>query len=148
MRAALEPAVMSTATTASLVVHLVFAGLWTGSVLFVAMGVLPLAGRDGVGPAAVAGITTRLTTISRLSAVILLLTGGHLAGTWYTAESLTGSTAGQAVLAMVALWLALAVLVEVGASRINSETGQRIMAVAGVVAVLLLVDAGLLAAGL
>ncbi|MFB6152796.1 MAG: transporter [Halodesulfurarchaeum sp.] len=139
---------MSTATTVSLVIHLVFAGLWTGSVLFVAMGVLPLAGRDGVGPAAVAGITTRLTTVSRLSAVILLLTGGHLAGAQYTVADLTGSTAGYAVLAMVGLWLVLAVLVEVAASRINSETGHRLMTAAAVVAALLLLDAGLLTAGL
>lgn len=124
-----------------------FAGLWTGSVLFVAMGVIPIAGRDGVGPAAVAAITTRLTTVSRVSATILLLTGGHLASVKYTVGSLTGTLTGNAVLLMVVLWVALAGLVEFGASRVDESTGRQAFYGAGVVAVLVLLDAGYLLTG-
>lgn len=119
--------------------HLLFAGLWTGSVLFVALAGVPA---DGVDP---------LRYISRASALVLLLTGGHLAGTRYTAESLTGTTAGWAVLAMLVLWLALAGLTEVAASKHEDggpEASATLFRVAGVVAALLLIDGGLLAAGL
>lgn len=148
MGAAPIPPGMVTATDVSMLLHLVFAGFWTGGVLFVATGIIPIGGRDGVGPAALAAITTRLTTVSRVSAVIMLVTGGHIAAERYTAESLTGTTAGHAVLAMVVLWLALAALVEIGASRVNDETGTQAFYAAGVVAVLLLLDAGLLLTGI
>jgi hypothetical protein len=119
--------------------HLLFAGLWTGSVLFVALVGLP---DGGVDP---------LRYVSRASALVLLLTGGHLAGTRYTAESLTGTTAGWAVLAMVLLWLVLAGLTEVAASKHEDggpAAARPLFRAAGVVAVLVLIDAGLLAGGL
>lgn len=101
--------------------HLVFAALWAGSVFYVAFVVLPLA-RDGefntTKPLEV--ISGKLTMISRVSALLLLLTGGHLAGTRYTSETLVGSTNGQLVILMVVLWLVLAALVEVGAKRLES----------------------------
>lgn len=135
---------MVTATDITMMLHLVFAGLWTGSVLFVAMGVIPIGGRDGLGPAGLAAITTRLTTVSRVSAAVMFLTGGHMAADLYTVDSLTGSTRGHAVLGMLVLWFVLAALVEIGASRVNEESGEQVFYAAGVVAVLLLVDAGLL----
>ena len=134
--------------------HLVFAALWAGSVFYVAFVVLPLA-RDGAfnttKPLEV--ISSRLTTISRVSALVLLLTGGHLAGTRYTADGLVGTTNGQLVLVMVALWLALAGLVEIGAKRFETGlNGKKLREPAAnalplyragaVVAVLLLVVAG------
>lgn len=102
-------------------VHLVFAAIWAGSVFYVAFVVLPLA-RDGAFNTTkpLETITGKLTTISRVSALVLLLTGGHLAGTGYTAESLFGSTRGHLVLAMVALWAILAALVEIGAKRLEA----------------------------
>jgi hypothetical protein len=138
--------------------HLVFAGLWTGSVLFTAYAVIPTAaaGEINVGP--LDTIVGKLKTVSRASALFLLLSGGHLAGTRYTAESLFGSTRGYLVLTMVALWFVLAALVEVGASKMDDGLGekkvrtpardaQRIFTAAAVVALLLLVDAGLLLGG-
>lgn len=103
-------------------VHLLFAAIWAGSVFYVAFVVLPLA-RDGAfnTTAPLERISGTLTTISRVSALVLLLSGGHLAGTRYTADSLVGTTNGQLVIVMVALWLAFAGLVEVGAKRF--ETG-------------------------
>lgn len=137
---------MSIVTTGSLVVHLLFGALWTGSVWFVVVGILPLAGRDGVGPAAVAGITTRLTTVSRVSAVVVLVTGLHLATTAYTLGDLIGTLAGNAVVVMAVLWVVLTGLVEVGASRVDEHRGPQLLYAAGGVAVVVLLDAGVLLA--
>lgn len=108
------------------IVHQIFAAVWAGAVVYVTWAILPLA-RDGEFNAApLEALSGRLTTLSRTSAVVLLLTGGHLAGSIYTFDgeggpSLFASTRGQLVIAMVLLWLALAALVEVGAKRF--ETG-------------------------
>lgn len=139
-------------------VHLLFAGLWTGAVLFVTIGVLPLGLRGDVGPEPLAFAVSRLTTVSRTSALVLLLSGGHMAGTRYTVESLLGSPRGHLVVAMVALWLALGGLVEVGAARMRrgldarkvrtpARDGKPFLYAASVAALLLLLDAGVLAAG-
>lgn len=116
---------MSTATTISYVIHLLFAGAWTGSVLFMTYGVLPVARAGDIDTDPFADITSRLLTLSRVSAVVLLLTGGHLAGTLYTVDELTGTTPGYLVVAMVVLWLALAALVEIGTSRISDGLRER-----------------------
>lgn len=138
--------------------HLVFAALWAGSVCFVAAVVLPLA-RDGAfnttHPLEV--ISGKLTTVSRVSSLVLFLSGSHLAGTVYRVDTLFGSTNGRLVLAMVALWLLLTALVEIAAKRFEAGlTGKKIrepahealpvFRAAAVVAVGLLVVAGLLSA--
>ncbi|ELY53267.1 CopD family protein [Natronolimnohabitans innermongolicus] len=135
-------------------VHLVFAAIWAGSVFYVAFVILPLA-RDGAfnSTKPLEVISGKLTTISRVSALVLLLSGGHLAGTGYTADSLFETTNGQLVLAMVALWAILAALVEIGAKRLESglngkklrEPADDVLSlyrVAAVVGILLFVVAG------
>ena len=62
-------------------------------------------------------VVSKLQWVTRVSALLMLLTGGHLAGTGYTVESLTGSPRGYLVLTMVALWLGLAAAVEIGSAR-------------------------------
>jgi putative copper export protein len=137
---------MSTATTVSQMLHLIFAALWTGSVLFVVGGVLPVARSD-----AGRRVVERLAWLSRASAAVLLLTGGHLAGTLYTGETLTGTGRGHLVLGMTALWLVLIGLVEAGNARTDAggvgPGATRLFQAAGGVAALLLVVAGLLAGG-
>ena len=141
------------------IVHLVFAGVWAGAVVFAALVVVPLA-RDGAFAASrpIRRLSSRLVWISRLSAVVLLLTGGHLAAADYTAESLTGTLEGQLVLVMTGLWVVLIGLVEAGTSRLDRglEAGRRREPAAAVeplfwaaagVAVGLLVVAGLLTGG-
>lgn len=141
--------------------HLVFSAIWAGSVVYVALVVLPLA-RDGAfnSTKPLEVLSQRVTLISRVSAVVLLLTGGHLAGTIYsfdgdTGPALFGTTAGQLVIAMIVLWLALAALVEIGSKRLESglngkklrEPAQRalpLFQIAAVVAVLLLIIGGML----
>lgn len=150
---------MSAVDVAVYAVHMLFAGLWTGSVAFVTLAVLPTA-RDGTANAApLVPVVGRLRWITRISALLMLLTGGHMAGTRYTVGSLTGSTRGHLVLAMVALWLILAVLVEIGAGRLAdgldrqkvrepAREARPFLLAATAVAVLLLLDAGVLMGGL
>lgn len=137
-------------------IHLLFAGLWTGSVLFTTLAVLPTATSGDANAAPLSTVTSRLRTVSRVSALILFLTGGHLAGSLYTVETLTGSRNGSLVLAMLTLWFLLATLVEVGAGKLVSgfdrqkvrtpaQKARPFFLAASIVAALLLVDAGLLA---
>jgi uncharacterized membrane protein len=138
--------------------HLLFGGVWTGAVVFATLAILPLA-RDGVANAEpLAQIVGKLRTLSRASALVMLATGGHMAGTGYTVESLTGSTRGHLVLGMVALWLLLIVLVEVGGGKLAAGFDEKkvreparearpFFLAGSLVAVLLLLDAGLLASG-
>jgi len=140
------------------ILHVLFAGLWTGSVLFVVGAVLPAATAGSISAPAMSTMTTRLAWLTRISALVFVATGGHLAGTRYTSETLFSTPRGQLVVAMLVLWLALTALVEIGCKRLggsdappNVQTAvantRPIWLAAGVVAVLLLVDAGLLAAG-
>lgn len=101
--------------------HLVFAALWAGSVFYVAFVVLPLA-RDGAfnSTKPLEAVSSRLKLISRVSALALFVSGSHLAGTQYTAEGLFNTINGQLVLAMVALWLLFAAIVEIAAKRFES----------------------------
>ncbi len=146
------------------IAHLVFAAIWAGSVFYVALVVLPLA-RDGsfnsTKPLEV--ISGRLTTISRVSALVLFVTGGHMAGTGYTIGGNGGpdlfySPNGQLVLLMVVLWLVMAALVEVGAKRFEAGlTGKKLreparnalplFRAAAAVGVALFVVAGLISSG-
>jgi hypothetical protein len=146
---------MAVIDTAMQAVHLVFAGVWTGSVVFVAYAVLPTAASGEASVPVLEAVLSKLKLISRASAVLLFVTGGHLAAALYTVESLTGSPTGHAVLAMLVLWFLLAALVEIGASRAGdaleagkirtaAADGGPFLKGAAVVAVLLLVDAGYL----
>lgn len=146
----------------SRVAHMLFAGVWAGSVCYVALAVLPLA-RDGAfnTTAPLETLSSKLTTISRASALVLFLTGGHLAGTTYELgggrPGLFTSTNGRLVVVMVVLWLTLAALVEIGAKRFEAGLEAKklrepardalpIFRAAAVVAVSLLVVAGLISA--
>ncbi|KTG19483.1 hypothetical protein [Haloferax profundi] len=146
---------MALIDTVMATVHLLVGGLWTGSVLFFALAVLPTARAGNIRAAAFESIISRLTMGSRVSALLMFVTGGHLAGTRYTVGSLFGSGRGHLVLTMLVLWLVLTALVEVGRSRAidglvekkvrtPAENAAPFYLGAALVAVLLLLDAGLL----
>lgn len=149
---------MTLVDTAVRTVHLLVAALWVGAVVFVTVGVLPVA-RDGdVDAAPLERVIGRLTTTTRWSALVLLVTGGHLAGTNYTGESLVGTTPGRLVVVMVVLWVVMVGLVEAASSRLaDALREKRVRApardylrwyrAASLVGLLLLVDAGLIASG-
>lgn len=118
-------------TVVARIAHLVFAAVWAGSVVYVALVVLPLA-RDGAFDTTrpLEALAGKLTTISRVSAVVLLLSGGHLAANAYSVgggsrPALFGSTNGRLVVAMVVLWLALTALVEIGGKRLQAGLDAR-----------------------
>jgi uncharacterized membrane protein len=140
-------------------IHVLVGALWVGSVVFVAGVVLPAATGGALDAAPLETIADRLVYLSRGASVVMLLTGGHLAGTGYTVASLTGSARGHLVLAMLALWFVFTALVEIGRGRLvdglrekrvrapaSAATG--VFRAAAVVGVLLLVDAGLLSSGI
>ncbi|MXR53158.1 transporter [Halovenus sp. WSH3] len=148
---------MSVIDASAYVIHSVFAGLWTGSILFMTLGVLPLAVGGKLDAEPLRTVTGRFKTLSRTSVLLLFLTGGHMAGTQYTGATLTGSTSGYLVLSMLSLWFLTAGLTEVGASRLSDGSGRdkvrepgrnarRFFQAGSVSAVLLLVVAGLLSA--
>ncbi len=150
---------MTLADAISVAIHLVFAGVWTGSVVLFSYAVLPAARSGQLNAAPLGSLTGKLQTISRACAAVLFLTGGHMAGSSYTVETLTGTGRGGLVLVMVGLWLLLAVLVELGASRLLDGTdadkvreparnATRLFQGASIVAVLLLVVGGALAGNL
>lgn len=139
------------------VLHSLFAGLWTGSILFATVAVLPLA-RDGqLNAKPLRRVAGRIKLVSRTSALLLFLTGSHMAAARYTRESLTGTDGGYLVLSMLALWFLLIGVVEVGAKKLTDGSGRDkvreparqarpFFLAASLFAVLLLVVAGLLSA--
>lgn len=136
-------------------IHLLFAGVWAGSVVFVTLGLLPTAVDGDVNAAPMETVTRRLKLISRASTLLLLFSGGHLAAAFYPGTALLDTTRGNLVLVMVALWFVLAALVEVGASKLSDGFAEKKVRTparnarpffwaASVVAALLLIDAGVL----
>lgn len=148
---------METVEVASYTVHTLFAGLWTGAVLFVTLAILPVA-RDGMLNASpLHAIAGKLKTISRVSALALLATGSHMAAVQHTSTTLFETQGGWLVLSMVGLWLFLMAAVEIGAKKLTDGTGRDkvrepahearlTFLVASALAALLLVNAGLLSA--
>lgn len=141
----------------SYVIHSVFSGLWTGSILFMTLGVLPIARDGGLGAGSLHTVAGRFKLLSRTSVLLLFLTGGHMAAARYTRETLTGTDGGYLVLSMLTLWFLTAGAAEVAAGKLTDGSGRdkvrepareatRIFAVASLLSVLLLVVAGLLSA--
>lgn len=138
-----------------LTVHTIFAALWTGGTLVIAGAVIPAARRESLSADGVAFVARRFGYLTVASVLLLLFSGGHLAGTLYTVETLQGTGRGHLVLAMVGLWLVLAIVLFVGFRRLT-DAGSGTSAVAAattarpwflggsVVSLALLVVAGLL----
>lgn len=111
--------------TAMYTVHTAFSALWAGAVLFVVLAVLPLAMDGELSPEAFGNVVSKLQWVTRISALLLFVTGGHLAGTLYTVDTLTGTSRGYLVLVMLALWLGLAAVVEIGSAKANRGIADR-----------------------
>ncbi|MFB6302728.1 MAG: transporter [Haloferacaceae archaeon] len=149
---------MALALTLAYVVHVVVAALWTGSVLFVTYAVLPQ-GYDGtIGPDALSAAVGKLSVLTRTAALVLPITGGYQILRLYPGEAILTPPRGHLVLGMVVLWLAVTALVEVAGARMRegldrekvrtpAREGRPFLLAASLLSLLLLVDAGLLAAG-
>lgn len=105
--------------TAMYTIHTAFSALWAGAVLFVAAAVLPLAMDGDISPVAFGSFVSKLQWVTRISALLLFVTGGHLAGTQYTVGTLTGTTSGYLVLTMLTFWFGLAAVIEIGSAKAN-----------------------------
>lgn len=116
---------MALIDTALATVHLLVGALWVGSVVFFATIVLPTARAGGLNAEPLESMGHSLTRGSRIASVLMLLSGGHLAGTRYTFGTLSSTTNGNLVVAMVLLWLVLTGLVEVGSSRLRDGVGRK-----------------------
>jgi len=148
---------MSLVDAFAYVIHMLFAGLWAGSVLFVWYAILPL-GRDGkLNAAPLGAMTHKLQRISRASALVLFLSGGHMAAQRYSVDTLFGSGGGHLVVTMVVLWFLLAGMVEIGTGKLTDGTdhqkvrepareARRFFQAGALISVLLLLVAGLLVA--
>ncbi|MDZ5812295.1 transporter [Halorubrum sp. AD140] len=99
-------------------VHVGFAVLWVGSVLFVSLAILPPALRGDIGGDALGSVVGRLRWSTRIGAAAFVLTGGHMAGTLYPFEALTGTPRGHLVVTMLGLWFVGTGLVEVAGSKL------------------------------
>ncbi|MES3161664.1 MAG: transporter [Halorubrum sp.] len=97
--------------------HVGFAILWTGSVLFVSIAIVPSATRGAVGQELLSTVVSRLRWITRIGALVFVATGGHMAGQLYTLDTLTGTGRGHTVLTMLVLWFLITGLVEVASSK-------------------------------
>ncbi len=104
--------------------HQLFAAVWVGATVYITVAVLP-ALRDGGGSTEfVERLSSRFTVLSITSVVVLLLTGGHLAGTMYTFDSLVETTRGNLVLSMTALWFVLAGVLHAGTKKLDAGVSE------------------------
>lgn len=148
---------MEPINVAAYVLHSLFAGLWTGSILFATYAILPLAREGDLNAKPLRSVAGKIKTVSRTSALLLFVTGSHMAATRYTSETLTGSDGGYLVVTMLTLWFLLIGVVEVGAGKLSAGSGRdkvrepardsrRFFLLASLLSVLLLAVAGLLSA--
>jgi len=150
---------MALTETALYAFHLVFASLWTGSVLFAAYAVVPLGRSGDASPGVLATLAGKLGVLNRLSSALMLLSG---LGLWvvldYTSR-FPDDPNSHLVLTMLVLWFVLTGLVEVGVSRLKdaadsekvrtpAENARPFLLGAALVGVLLLLDAAALAGNL
>lgn len=145
------------------VLHVVFSGLWTGSILFVVGFVMPAAYRGDIGVDLLGSALSKLQSLTRISAVVFLVTGGYLTVRLYTGypptvDALLSTSSGRIVLWMFILWVVVTGLVEAGASKVHdgledhklrepARNARRSFQAAAVGTIFLLITGGLLAAG-
>lgn len=115
---------MAVADTISMAVHVLVGGVWVGAVTFLVGAVLPLAREGQLNAAPLGALAGTLRTITRASAVVILLTGLHLAAAGYDADSLTGTGPGHYVLTMAVLWLVATGLTEAGLGTLVDGAGD------------------------
>lgn len=166
---------MPVLVTLSYLVHVLSAALWTGGVLYATYAVFPAARAGELSPAAFEQVVDGLLQVTRWTGLALPLSGGYQLWVLYPVDRLLGTTSGYLVLAMLALWGLMNGLLEAGVYRMRTAGGEPLgmgeymterFAVNGgydvreraavgrpyllgvvVLAVLLLVDAALLAVG-
>jgi hypothetical protein len=147
---------MALIDTAFSMLHVLFAGLWAGTTVFYAWRIHPLLSDGDLGVTPAMSITTGLRWLTRIGAVVFVVTGGHMAGTGYGDGRLFNDPMGHAVLGMLALWLVVTGLLEMSLGKVQTELGdghiqtagrenETLVRVAAVLSVVLLLLGGYLA---
>ncbi|MFB6157092.1 MAG: copper resistance protein CopD [Haloferacaceae archaeon] len=167
---------MGLALALSYVIHVVSAGFWTGGTLFVAYAILPAAEEGDLSAAAFERNVDGLLGVTRWTGLALPATGAYQIWVLYPLPRLVGTTAGHLVLGMLGLWGVMNTLIELGGYRMraagreapglgaymaegfvlgadadvarHATVGRPYLLAAAGLAVLLLADAALLAAGI
>lgn len=137
---------MAVIDTIARTAHVFAGGLLAGSVVFFTWSVLRGVTSGSLGTVAVGSLADHLTTISRLCAVLLVLSGGYMA----TMAPFGADPAYDGLLGvMILLWLVVTALVEVGASKLDDGATfadvRSYYVLAAVAGIVLLIDAGLVA---
>lgn len=122
---------MALIDTAFSMLHVLFAGLWAGTTVFYAWRIHPLLTDGDIGVTAAMSITTGLRWLTRIGAVVFVVTGGHMAGTGYGDGRLFSDPMGHAVLAMLTLWLVVTGLLEMSMGKVQSQLGDGHIQTAG-----------------
>ena len=122
---------MAIIDTAFSMLHVLFAGIWAGTTVFYAWRIHPLLVDGDLGVTSAMSITTGLRWLTRIGAVVFVVTGGHMAGTGYQDGRLFSDPMGHAVLGMLALWLVVTGLLEVSIGKIQDALGEGKIQTAG-----------------
>jgi hypothetical protein len=112
-------------------VHLLFAGLWAGATVFFAWRVRPLVANGDIGVQPTMALSSGLRWLTRISAVVFVVTGGHMAATQYGAGALFASARGHIVVTMLVFWLVATGLLEMGLGKMETELGEGRIQTAG-----------------
>ena len=122
---------MAIIDTAFSMLHVLFAGIWAGTTVFYAWRIHPLLSEGDIGVTSAMSITTGLRWLTRIGAVVFVVTGGHMAAMGYGDGRLFSTTTGHAVLGMLALWLIVTGLLEASIGKIQDELGDGRIQTAG-----------------
>jgi len=122
---------MSTVYTVLNTIHLLFAGLWAGATIFFAWRVRPLVAAGDIDIQPTMALSSGLRWLTRISAVVFVVTGGHMAATRYGDGALLSTPRGHAVLGMLVLWLVATGLLEMALGKIETELGEGRLRTAG-----------------
>ncbi|ADD04817.1 uncharacterized protein Nmag_1235 [Natrialba magadii ATCC 43099] len=116
---------MMTTFDVVMIIHTVFAAVWTGGTLVIAGAVIPAARNESLNENAISLIVRRFWYVTVASVLLLLFTGGHLAGTLYTAETLQTTDRGHLVLSMVGLWFLLPIVLYFGSRPLMHISAEK-----------------------
>jgi len=111
--------------------HLLFAGLWAGATVFFAWRVRPLAANGDIDVQPLLAMGSGLRWLTRVSAVVFVVTGGHLAATRYGDGALLSTSRGHVVLTMLVLWLVVTGLLEMALGKMETALGEGHIQTAG-----------------
>ncbi|NHX36544.1 MULTISPECIES: hypothetical protein [Halolamina] len=122
---------MALIDTAFSMLHVLFAGVWAGTTVFYAWRIHPLLSEGDIDATSAIAITTGLRWLTRIGAVVFVVTGGHMAATGYGDGRLFSDPMGHAVLGMLALWLVVTGLLEMSIGKMQSHLGDGRIQTAG-----------------